>query len=339
MLGLIAGAVCALAIELKFKCGFDDSLDVVGIHLVGGLIGTLYLGFFATNTGLFTGGDGTQLLVQAIAAFSVLIYSFVLAYAIGWVIQKTIGFRVKNEDEIAGIDTVVHGEEGYVLTDATRLTFAHSTRGASRISAAPLSRAARVTSVTQRSGFLGALAPALPPIATSDERRMPHPASGSGRSGFTATAEIAPPGRDALRITYAPDQDGDPDAGEIVWTWVPYTENDGRGKDRPVLVIGRQDADRVYAVRLTSKAHDGDRDFLAIGAGQLGRAGTAVLGRHRAALQRARRGHAARGSRARSRAIRARRGRAAPALRLGGGELTLRVVVGDTRLELMTSSV
>ena len=72
---------------------------------------------------------------------------------------------------------------------------------------------------------------------------------------------------DALRITYAPDQDGDPDAGEIVWTWVPYTENDGRGKDRPVLVIGRQDADRVYAVRLTSKAHDGDRDFLAIGSG------------------------------------------------------------------------
>ena len=118
VLGLIAGAVCALAIELKFKWGFDDSLDVVGIHLVGGLIGTLFIGFFATNVGLFTGGDGTQLLVQAIAAFSVLAYSFILAYAIGWIIQKTIGFRVKNEDEIAGIDTVVHGEEGYVLLDA-----------------------------------------------------------------------------------------------------------------------------------------------------------------------------------------------------------------------------
>ena len=118
MLGLVAGAVCALAIELKFKWGFDDSLDVVGIHLVGGLIGTLYLGFFANNTGLIYSGQVTQLLVQAIAAFSVLIYSFVLAYAIGWVIQKTIGFRVKNEDEIAGIDTVVHGEEGYVLDGA-----------------------------------------------------------------------------------------------------------------------------------------------------------------------------------------------------------------------------
>ena len=118
LLGVIAGAVCAIAVDLKFKLGFDDSLDVVGIHLVGGLIGTLYLGFFANGTGLFLGGDGTQLLVQAIAAFSVLIYSFVLAFAIAFLIEKTIGFRVKNEDEIAGIDSVVHGEEGYVLTDA-----------------------------------------------------------------------------------------------------------------------------------------------------------------------------------------------------------------------------
>jgi Amt family ammonium transporter len=118
LLGVIAGAVCAIAVDLKFKLGFDDSLDVVGIHLVGGLIGTLYLGFFANGTGLFLGGDGTQLLVQAIAAFSVLIYSFVLAFAIAFVIEKTIGYRVKNEDEIAGIDSVMHGEEGYVLTDA-----------------------------------------------------------------------------------------------------------------------------------------------------------------------------------------------------------------------------
>jgi Amt family ammonium transporter len=118
VLGLIAGAVCALAIELKFKLGFDDSLDVVGIHLVGGLIGTLYLGFFANGTGLIYSGSFTQLLVQAIAAFAVLIYSFTLAWIIGFAIQKTIGFRVKNEDEIAGIDTIVHGEEGYVLADS-----------------------------------------------------------------------------------------------------------------------------------------------------------------------------------------------------------------------------
>ncbi|MET0954884.1 MAG: ammonia channel protein, partial [Cryobacterium sp.] len=93
------------------------SLDVVGIHLVGGLIGTLYLGFFAIDTGLFVGGDLGQLAVQAIAAFSVLIYSFVVAYLLGLAIEKTIGFRVKNEDEVAGIDTSVHGEEGYALVN------------------------------------------------------------------------------------------------------------------------------------------------------------------------------------------------------------------------------
>jgi Amt family ammonium transporter len=115
VLGLVAGAVCALAIELKFKLGYDDSLDVVGIHLVGGLIGTLFLGFFAVDTGLFTGGGIEQLVVQAIAAVGVMVYSFVVAYLIGFAIEKTIGFRIKNEDELAGVDTVVHGEEGYAL--------------------------------------------------------------------------------------------------------------------------------------------------------------------------------------------------------------------------------
>jgi len=115
VLGLLAGAICALAIELKFKLGFDDSLDVVGIHLIGGLVGTLFLGFFATNVGWVFSGSPLQLGVQATVAFTVLIYSFVLAFVIGFVIEKTIGFRVKNEDEIAGVDLVVHGEEGYVL--------------------------------------------------------------------------------------------------------------------------------------------------------------------------------------------------------------------------------
>ncbi|WP_298742349.1 type II toxin-antitoxin system PemK/MazF family toxin [uncultured Microbacterium sp.] len=89
-----------------------------------------------------------------------------------------------------------------------------------------------------------------------------------GQRGDTATREVTPPAAGGLRITYAPDRDGDPDAGEVIWTWVPYDENDGRGKDRPVLVIARQDSDRVYAVRLTSKSHDGDRDFLSIGSGE-----------------------------------------------------------------------
>jgi len=117
LLGIIAGAVCALAIDLKYKLGFDDSLDVVGIHLVGGVIGTLYLGFFANNTGLLQSGNGSQLLVQLIAALSVLVYSFVLAFIIGFAIEKTMGFRVKNEDEIAGIDSAIHGEEAYAFGD------------------------------------------------------------------------------------------------------------------------------------------------------------------------------------------------------------------------------
>ena len=115
ILGIVAGVLAALAVELKYKLGYDDSLDVVGIHLVAGMIGTLYLGFFATDTGLFTGGDFGQLITQAIASVGVLVYSFVVALVLGFAIEKTMGFRITNEDEIAGIDTIVHGEEGYAL--------------------------------------------------------------------------------------------------------------------------------------------------------------------------------------------------------------------------------
>ncbi|MBS1698281.1 MAG: type II toxin-antitoxin system PemK/MazF family toxin [Actinobacteria bacterium] len=88
-----------------------------------------------------------------------------------------------------------------------------------------------------------------------------------GHGGSTETVELDPRSVRGLRVAYAPDRDGAPDAGEIVWTWVPYAERDGRGKDRPVLVIATQSADRVYAVKLTSKSHDGDRDFLSLGSG------------------------------------------------------------------------
>jgi len=115
VLGIIAGAVCALAIDLKFKLGFDDSLDVVGIHLVGGFIGTLYIGIFGSGIGLIDTGSGLQLWKQLAAAAVVAIYSFVMAFIIGWIIQKTMGFRITNEDEVAGVDTIVHGEEGYAL--------------------------------------------------------------------------------------------------------------------------------------------------------------------------------------------------------------------------------
>ena len=118
VLGLLVGIACAYAIELKFTLGFDDSLDVVGIHLVGGLVGTLFLGFFATGTGLFTGGEGFgQLIVQAIAAVGVMTYSFVVALVIGVLLEKTIGFRASTDDEIAGIDSAVHGEFGYALVE------------------------------------------------------------------------------------------------------------------------------------------------------------------------------------------------------------------------------
>jgi hypothetical protein len=101
-------------------------------------------------------------------------------------------------------------------------------------------------------------------LRTSEEVRSSPSSAGTG----AATIRIDPDRIDRLSIEYAPDRDGSPDAGEIVWTWVPYEENDGRGKDRPVLVIGRQSPDRVYAVRMTSKAHEGDRDYLSIGSGQ-----------------------------------------------------------------------
>ena len=117
LLGVIVGVVCALAIELKFVFGFDDSLDVVGIHLVGGLVGTLFIGLFGTNVGLFLGFGPEQLGRQAIGAAVVLAFSFVVSYAIGWAIQKTIGFRVTSTDEIAGVDSVLHGENAYSESD------------------------------------------------------------------------------------------------------------------------------------------------------------------------------------------------------------------------------
>jgi Amt family ammonium transporter len=119
-IGLIAGVLCALAVGLKFRLGFDDSLDVVGVHLVGGIVGTLLIGFFGTTSvnsggadGLFYGGGFTQLGKQAIGAFSVLAYSFVLTFIIGWVIKKTIGFRVEAEAEVTGIDESEHAETAY----------------------------------------------------------------------------------------------------------------------------------------------------------------------------------------------------------------------------------
>lgn len=116
-LGAIAGLVCAFAVELKWKLGFDDSLDVVGIHLVGGIIGTLFIGLVGNNVGLLQTGSFDQLGKQAIGVVAIGVYAFLSAYAISWLIQKTIGFRVTSTDEIAGVDRVLHGEEGYSESD------------------------------------------------------------------------------------------------------------------------------------------------------------------------------------------------------------------------------
>ncbi|TFV70518.1 ammonium transporter [Blastococcus sp. CT_GayMR19] len=118
-IGLLAGVLCALAVGLKYKLGYDDSLDVVGVHLVGGLWGTLAVGLFASAAttagvdGLFYGGGVDQLWKQAVGALAVLVYSFVLTMVIGIAIQKTIGFRVTDEAEIAGIDNGEHAETAY----------------------------------------------------------------------------------------------------------------------------------------------------------------------------------------------------------------------------------
>ncbi|MGH3621749.1 MAG: ammonium transporter [Sciscionella sp.] len=118
-LGAIAGVVCSLAIGLKYRFGFDDALDVVGVHLVGGMVGTLLVGLFASAAapagvdGLFYGGGFSQLGKQAIGAFAVLGYSFVLSLLLGWIVHKTIGFRAGNEAEVDGIDEAEHAETAY----------------------------------------------------------------------------------------------------------------------------------------------------------------------------------------------------------------------------------
>ena len=121
LLGVLAGAVCALAVGLKWRLGFDDSLDVVGVHLVGGAFGSIALGFLSLDGGLlYPGRDISLLGKQTVAVLAVGTFSFVAAYALGKLIDKTIGFRLDEEDELAGIDLAEHAESGYDLTSATR---------------------------------------------------------------------------------------------------------------------------------------------------------------------------------------------------------------------------
>nr|WP_090345682.1 ammonium transporter [Mycolicibacterium malmesburyense]CRL78195.1 ammonium transporter [Mycolicibacterium malmesburyense] len=119
--GGIAGAICVYAVGLKDRFGYDDSLDVVGVHLVGGLIGTLLIGFFANEAmpgatnGLFYGGGLEQLWKQAVAAGAVMVYSFVVAYLIAFAIKKTMGIRISPDEEETGIDAKFHRDSAYAL--------------------------------------------------------------------------------------------------------------------------------------------------------------------------------------------------------------------------------
>jgi len=119
LIGVIAGVLCALAVGLKYKFGYDDSLDVVGVHLVGGIVGTVLIGVFGTAEapagvdGLLYGGGVDQLWRQVVGALAVLVFSFVVTFAIGAVLRATMGFRISEADEDAGIDQSEHAEAGY----------------------------------------------------------------------------------------------------------------------------------------------------------------------------------------------------------------------------------
>ncbi|MGQ0482314.1 MAG: ammonium transporter [Pseudonocardia sp.] len=158
-IGVIAGAVCALAVALKFRLKFDDSLDVVGIHLVGGLVGTLLIGFFGTTSvnslsadGLFYGGDISLLGKQAIAAGAVMAYSFVLTLIIGLAVKFTIGFRIDEESEAVGVDESEHAETGY---DFSTIGSRASGLGAQRPAGVDRPPARSVSTSSARSGKEG----------------------------------------------------------------------------------------------------------------------------------------------------------------------------------------
>ncbi|MET9052605.1 ammonium transporter [Streptomyces bacillaris] len=141
--GAIAGVLCAMAVGLKYKFGYDDSLDVVGVHLVGGIIGSVLVGFFATGgvqsdaAGLFYGGGVEQLGKQIVGVVAVLAYSLVVSGLIALVLHKTIGMRVSEDDEISGIDQVEHAETAYDFSGTGGGSVARTTAPATDPTAAP----------------------------------------------------------------------------------------------------------------------------------------------------------------------------------------------------------
>ncbi|HIZ36105.1 MAG TPA: ammonium transporter [Candidatus Ruania gallistercoris] len=113
VLGVLAGGLCALAVGLKHRLGYDDSLDVVGVHLVGGLVGTVGIGFLATDGGLLLGGGANLLLVQVIIAVIAVGISAVVTLVLGLALKSLMGWRVAAADEVRGIDLAEHAEGAY----------------------------------------------------------------------------------------------------------------------------------------------------------------------------------------------------------------------------------
>jgi Amt family ammonium transporter len=119
-IGFAAGIVCYLALSLKTKFGFDDSLDVIAVHLVGGILGSILLGVFADTSvnslgfdGAFFGGGADLLVDQIVAVVATLAFSFVLSWLIAFGIDRTIGLRLAAEDEMVGLDQSQHAETAY----------------------------------------------------------------------------------------------------------------------------------------------------------------------------------------------------------------------------------
>ncbi|WP_328780222.1 ammonium transporter [Streptomyces canus] len=123
-IGAIAGVACAAAVGLKYRFNYDDSLDVVGVHMVGGVIGSLLIGFFASGKGqsevkgLFYGGNADQLWKQCAGVFAVLAYSLIASAILAFLLDKTIGMRVDEDDEVSGIDQAEHAETAYDFSGA-----------------------------------------------------------------------------------------------------------------------------------------------------------------------------------------------------------------------------
>jgi Amt family ammonium transporter len=119
VLGLVAGSLCSMAVGLKFKFGYDDSLDVVGVHLVGGLVGTIGVGFLATTGGLLYGDGVQQLVVQVLVALAAMLWAAAATFVVASIVKVVIGLRVEEEEEVEGIDFGEHGETAYELSSSS----------------------------------------------------------------------------------------------------------------------------------------------------------------------------------------------------------------------------